>query len=296
MFKFLYSSGLNILLSIFRLFNIIGNIIGYFSYRIGSITENILGDIFGFNDEWYFFDGHTYPIQSKNLNLESRQDATWRYNKRTNTWYPVANYSSKNYFYYPWISGSVFLLTDNKESEGIEFECTTFLNNQKIHAFDENIKDYPYPYHIFGAWCLHNRVSFIEDEIVNMSFNVFTMDAENVSIPIYTTTRKDYEDFFKSIGTTCEKEMVTFESDEDVSDDSTDSDVDDVDEGPDASIFANDVALDTLNEVDIVALIKEQNPVVDMGIVRARQNTSVSEVSSSEVSSSEVSDNKIKNE
>ena len=290
MFKFLYSSGLSILLNIFRLFNVISGLIDFMAYRTGSIIDGILGEILGFNDDWYFFDGHVYPIQSKNLNLESRKDATWRYNKRTNVWYPIGIYSSKHYVYYPWISGSVYLLTDKEEGDGIEFECTKFLNNQKIHCIMENVKDYPYPYHLFGAWCLHNKVSFREEEIVNMRFDVFTMDAENVSIPIYTYARKDYEDFFKSIGSSCEEEMVTFESDEDSGVGS------DNDSGPDAAVFAADLALDTVTNEEVLTLLKEPLPVMDMGILRARQNTSISEPTADTVEEKSEEVDKFKNE
>jgi len=269
----LYNVGLNCMLKGMNLF-----------YRLGGIIDSFFAHLLGLDDYWYFFDGHIYPVHSKYVNGYSKKDATWLYNKRTNVWRPIRG-CGKTYFYMPWISSSVFALTDKEENEGLDINCTDFITNQKIYRVTDEKRIFPGVDHLFGAWAIQHKAIFTLHEVENASFDVFTLDAEELSIPILSLKPNDLykqslcgnEDSLEESGDSEE------ESSEESREESGDSE-EESGEDSEESVSVSDVS-DKVEEVEETMTVTNEyiidkatgelikKPVFDMGIIRARQDT-----------------------
>jgi hypothetical protein len=203
----IYNFGLNIFLGIFNIFKNIMDIYEYIKYRFTNVLSYVLREICGYNDLWFFLEGHTYPIHYSNLNRWSREDSSWVYNKRTNEWFPIDDWIyCHKYHYFPWINGTLFHMTDIENRIGTELQATEFLNNQKIYYLKN--KKYPTCAHIFGAFCLQKNIAFTRSEMEYSTFDVFTLNAEELSIPVRSDMDTDNK-YYKSL---CDSLAIIYEN------------------------------------------------------------------------------------
>lgn len=277
MVGFLYNIGLNCMLKGMNLVNKLYNLLSFVFYRFCGIIDGFFGNLLGLDDYWYFFDGHIYPVHSKNVNLYSKKDATWLYNKRTNVWKPIRG-CGKTYFYMPWINSSVFVITDSEKKEGTEVNCTDFIINQKFYRMTNEKRIFPGIEHLFGAWAIQHKAIFTLQEIANATVDVFTLDAEELSIPIlslrenvvYKQSLCGNEDSLDEVDEVDEvNEVEEYES---MSDESNESDESDESDALNVPVVADvSTKSEYIMDKETDELIKR--PVFDMGIIRTRQDT-----------------------
>ncbi len=284
----IYNCGLNIMLTLMKLMNKLYNIFSFIFYRFGGIIDSCFGHLLGLDDYWYFFDGHIYPIQAKYVNGYSKHDARWIYNKRTHVWKPVGRHSSQ-YFYMPWVSSSIFALNDKENNTGIEIQCTNFITNQKIYRQADNRRYFPTVEHLFGAWSIQHKAIFTLQETANVTFEVFTLDAEELSIPVISLVPSNL--YKQSL---CGHHEEVFEIDDESEQESGQE------SGQESSNSEKEIESlsETESESKEEPLVNNENlPVMDMGIIRARQDTCTDSVmSESNSSSSSETNEKVKEE